>query len=122
MAPRLQEACSHIWHAIDEIEQFTSGLTTEDMLRDNLRLRAIERCLQVITEAAKHVPAGARDLHPEIDWSAIVAMGNILRHEYFRINPDIVIRVVRHDLAPLKKAVQSLSHIVLPADPKQTSS
>lgn len=79
-----------------------------------MRMRAIERCLQIITEAAKYVPEDDRVRHPEIDWGSMIAMGHILRHEYFQLNSDVIVRVVRHDLPALKSAIRSLSPISVP--------
>ncbi len=44
--------------------------------------RAAERAVQIVSEAAKVLPAGMLARHPDAPWSAIIGIGNILRHEY----------------------------------------
>ena len=120
MAPKLPEACSHIAQAISEIESYATGLPDNEIIRDPMRLRAIERCLQIITEAAKYIPDADRAQHSEIDWESMISMGHILRHEYFQLNSDVIMRVVRHDLPALKTAIRSLSPISTPGPAKKT--
>jgi uncharacterized protein with HEPN domain len=42
--------------------------------------------LLIIAEAAKHIPSELRDAHPDVPWSKIHGLGNLLRHEYRRID------------------------------------
>jgi uncharacterized protein with HEPN domain len=46
--------------------------------------RAVERGLEIISEASRHVPADLKALTPDIPWRQIAAIGNLLRHEYQR--------------------------------------
>jgi uncharacterized protein with HEPN domain len=48
--------------------------------------RAAERALQIISEAAKALPSELLARFPEAPWSAIIGIGNILRHEYQHID------------------------------------
>jgi uncharacterized protein with HEPN domain len=41
--------------------------------------------------------------HPEIPWSKVAGIGNVLRHEYERVAYDVLWRVVHDDLPPLEK-------------------
>ncbi len=113
MTPRPPEACSQILSAIEEIESYTGDLGEALILQDKMRMPAIERCLQVITEAVRFLPNADCARYPHIEWSAIEGMGNVLRHEYFQVNSDVVLRVVRFELQPLKVAVSEMSTIAL---------
>ena len=62
---------------------------------------AIERNLQIIGEAVNHLPAEITGAHPEIAWPQIRGFRNILVHEYFGVDVDIVRDVVETNLPPL---------------------
>ncbi len=55
---------------------------------------AIERNLQIIGEAANHLPQEITDAHPEIAWPEIRGFRNILVHQYFGVDVDVVRDVV----------------------------
>ncbi|MDD5144285.1 DUF86 domain-containing protein [Methanoregula sp.] len=59
--------------------------------------------LQIIGEAVKGISPEFRMAHPDIPWSEIIGMRNILVHHYFGIDRDAVWKVVEHDLPVLKK-------------------
>jgi len=61
--------------------------------------------LQVIGEAARGVSQALRDRHPEVDWAPIIALRNILVHEYFGINLDQVWTMTQKDLPVLEENV-----------------
>lgn len=68
--------------------------------------------LQVVGEAARALSSAIRDSHPEIPWTKMIGMRNVLTHNYFEIDFDIVWIVVEQELPALKqdiaRIVQSL--------------
>ncbi len=66
------------------------------------------RHLQIIGEAARHVPDEVRGMAPDIPWNKIIGMRNILVHGYFTIDLDIVWDAVQQDVPLLKPAVVAL--------------
>ncbi len=70
--------------------------------------RAVEHALLIIAEAAKHIPDDLKEKRPEVPWKRIHGLGNLLRHEYRRIDSDILWSVVTEYLADLDKAVDAL--------------
>ena len=113
MAPRVSEACSHVLQAIAEIDGYVLGLSNDQVLADQMRMRAIERCVEIISEAVRHIPDDARKRHSEIPWRDIEAIGNIMRHGYFHVNADIVLKVARFELEALASAVRDISPLNL---------
>lgn len=65
----------------------------------------MERYLERLSEASRHVPETLKQKHPNIDWPAIADIGNVLRHAYDKIVDHRIWQVVSSDLAPLKAAV-----------------
>jgi len=66
------------------------------------------RHLQIIGEASRGLPEDVRALAPEIPWSNIIGMRNILVHGYFDIDTDIVWEAATRDVPNLKPAVERL--------------
>jgi uncharacterized protein with HEPN domain len=69
---------------------------------------AVLRNLAVIGEAVRSLPAETRDAMPDVPWSAIAGLRNIVVHEYFRVNPDLILDIVDNQLAPLADRLRSL--------------
>jgi uncharacterized protein with HEPN domain len=76
-----------------------------EFVRDYKTYDAVERCVERISEASKKLGNVAEDLCPEIPWPQVRAIGNLLRHEYDRIDRTRLWYMVERDLPPLKAAV-----------------
>ncbi|MDB5505096.1 MAG: uncharacterized protein JWR89_4998 [Tardiphaga sp.] len=90
------------------IRSATAGRSATDFASNWITKRAVEHALLIIAEAAKHIPAGLKANHPEVPWQKIHGLGNMLRHEYRRIDPDILWSVVSDHIEPLDRAVAAL--------------
>jgi uncharacterized protein with HEPN domain len=91
--------------AIDHIDTFLGTMTFESYQVDLKTKAAVERKMQVITEAAIRLGDDASRLCPDLDWEGFRGMGNILRHAYHRIDDKIVWDTVKEELPPMRKAV-----------------
>ncbi len=76
--------------------------------RDELLQVWFLRHLQIIGEAARALPGDVQALAPEVPWSKIVGMRNILVHGYFDIDTDIVWDAATRDVPTIKPAVERL--------------
>jgi uncharacterized protein with HEPN domain len=108
----------HIREAIGLIEQYANRRQRPDLDREPMLRQAIERNIEIISEASRRVPAAMKTRHPEVPWRDIAAIGNILRHEYPAVNRDIVWRIATEDIRPLAAAVDTLLAEVLRDWPK----
>lgn len=91
---------------IERIQTYTSGLTSERFAQDSLRRDAVERCLLRIAEAATRVKGLSETLAPDQPWADIRGLGNVLRHEYEKINVAIIWDIATNGIASLKPAVE----------------
>jgi len=98
----------HILEHIDGILRATDGLTPEDAVQSFLVIKAVERCAQVISEAAKELPLELRAQEPDVPWQDIIRIGNLLRHEYYRISDAAMLDILFVDLPKLRPAVMRL--------------
>lgn len=94
--------------AIVDIEQITAGRDFAAYAADRTTRRAVERCIEIISEASRRVPVHLKDRHPEIPWPKIAGIGNVLRHDYDVVNDATIWHAATVDLLPLKAAVEAL--------------
>ncbi len=73
-----------------------------------MRVDAVERCLQRLTEAAIKIgEAGMREVAPAIPFHVLRGFGNVLRHDYDGIDDQLVFDTVANDLPSLKLACEA---------------
>jgi uncharacterized protein with HEPN domain len=96
-----------ILDAIAMIEQFTSGMDFEKFRVSPMAVAAVERKLQIISEAAIRLGGEAERRIPGQPWRDIRGIGNQLRHSYERIDLNTIWNAVTDDLPPLGAAIQN---------------
>ncbi len=67
---------------------------------------AVERQLQILTEAVIRLGDDAERICPGPDWVGFHGMGNILRHGYHRVDNAIVWNTIKEELPPMRAAVE----------------
>lgn len=85
-------------------------------LEDSKTRNAAERCMERISEAARKLGEVGERLCPTVPWPNLRALGNFLRHEYDRVDPDRVWLMIEDDLAPLKTATQRALQLLRQAE------
>jgi uncharacterized protein with HEPN domain len=70
----------------------------------------VERGVQIISEASRHLSADLKSRHPEIPWVKVAAIGSVLRHDYERISPDVIWKLATADLGPATKQLNQICH------------
>lgn len=101
------ERLRHIQQEIAFLKDVCAGNAREDVLGDPVRERAVIRSLEIVGEAAKALPAGFHETHPEIEWRKVGGMRDRLIHGYFSVNHDIVWDVITVHIPELAKVVDS---------------
>lgn len=77
--------------------------------RADIQLRlAVERCVEIVSEASRHVPETDKARFPDVPWPEIAAIGNKLRHEYNRVDDVILWRVASIALPALHPVISVL--------------
>ncbi|WP_319507872.1 DUF86 domain-containing protein [uncultured Methanolobus sp.] len=97
-----------IVEAIDEIEEFTSGMDFTEFLNDRKTQKAVVKNIEIIGEAAKNVPDEIKASYPDIPWRVIAGMRDRLAHGYFGIDYMIVWDVVGNRLIGLRDSIQAI--------------
>ena len=93
---------SDIMANVDAIRAFTMGLDLQAFRADLKTVYAVVRALEIISEASRRLPEESVLRHPEVDWPAIAAAGNVYRHEYEAVDEALIWHTIQRDLAALR--------------------
>jgi len=99
-------ALRDILHHIDLAGNFVTGFDYQAFLADARTVYAVTRCLEVISEASRRLPADLKARHPSIPWKNIAGAGNIYRHDYEDVAAHYVWDTVQLALPPLRVVIQ----------------
>jgi len=97
-----------ILSSISKIDEYVGDFSFQDLIKDSMRVDAVVRNLEIIGEAAKHVPENIRNKYPFVDWRKISALRDILIHEYFGVDFDILWDIVKNKIPILKRDVKKI--------------
>ena len=92
----------------EKVLSYTEGLDQEAFIADELTYDATLRNVELIGEAASHIPSEVREAHPDIPWRAIVGARNRLAHGYLNVNNNIVWTIIQDAIPNLLPALQNL--------------
>lgn len=93
----------HIIESIGHIRTLTTESDFATFEKDWRSRLAAERAFEIISEASRHLPDDLKGRHPGVPWKEIAGIGNVLRHDYQEIEPDILWKVAHDDLPQLEK-------------------
>jgi uncharacterized protein with HEPN domain len=88
--------------------EYTKGMDRKEFFYDYKTFDAVMRNLEIIGEAIKHIPLEIREKYKEIEWRKITGLRDIVIHEYFGIDEDIIWDVVENKVPELKKQLEAL--------------
>lgn len=91
--------------AIDGIQASTRGKTIKDYEQDWMLKHAIQRGIEIISEASRQLPQEILALTPEVPWSKVRGIGNVLRHGYHSLSDPVIWAVVVDELPRLRDAI-----------------
>jgi uncharacterized protein with HEPN domain len=97
-----------ILDAIDGIQTATADVEFANYVASWEKRRAVERGIEIISEASRHIPDELKASFPAIPWRDIASIGNLLRHAYHHVDDRIIWNVVKEHLPPLRRAVEDM--------------
>ena len=101
---RLEHILFHIQGVADTI----GGISIETFTSVYHMERTVERAAQIISEAVRTLPSEITARYPEVEWTKIAGIGNILRHEYERVDPAIMWDIATIELPKLETIVRRM--------------
>lgn len=97
-----------ILESIDLIQGYVKGTAKHDFERDSMMQDAVFRRLEVIGQAVKELPSTLRAQNPGVPWKEITGTRDILAHEYFRVDAELVWDMIIYNLPALREEIRSL--------------
>jgi len=86
--------------------RFVEGLDREKFKADIRSVYAVTRCLEIISEASRRLPADLKARHPGIAWKQMAGAGNVYRHDYEDVAAQLVWETVEQALPPLRVVIE----------------
>jgi uncharacterized protein with HEPN domain len=90
------------------IMEFVRDLSFEEFLSDRKTYSAVIREFEIIGEAVGKLPNELKLKHPDVEWQDVKDFRNLLIHEYFGIDLEIVWKIIRDDLPTLMDTVKKI--------------
>jgi uncharacterized protein with HEPN domain len=110
MQPEERDA-AYLWDMLQAAKEVDGMLEDHDLaafLANLVLMRAVERSVEIIGEAARRVSPSYMAAHPDIPWRTIIGQRNILAHEYGQIDHAILYQTATEDIPALIGQIQSL--------------
>ena len=110
MLPEDRDAAD-LWDILDRarrIRAYVADKSFDQYLRDRLLQDAVERCVEVIGEAANRLSEAFRQAHCEIPWRGIIAQRHVLAHDYDEIRPERIYGVAVELIPDLIEQIEPL--------------
>ena len=87
---------------------FIEGIDFVTFRADTKSVFAVVRALEIIGEAARHVPTAVQHKYPQVPWRQMLSMRNLLIHEYFGVDLEVLWRTVQEDLPALSVEIEKI--------------
>jgi uncharacterized protein with HEPN domain len=100
--PTIADRIGHIATAIGNIQRITAGQTRESFTNDLTMRLAVERLLEIISEASRFLPPEVKVREAGVNWRRLSDLGNWLRHAYHRTDAALLWAMIEDDLEPLR--------------------
>lgn len=97
----------------EKVIVYTEGLNQSEFVLSGLNYDATVRNLELIGEAATHIPDEVRQTHPNISWRQIIATRNRLIHGYLGIDNDTLWNIIETDIPALLLKLQILQQLII---------
>ncbi len=89
-------------------ERFVEGVDFDSFADNEEKIYAVVHALQTVGEAARNLPKSVRRRYPATPWDDIIGMRDIVIHEYFSVDLEVIWKTIKKDLVPLKDAVKKM--------------
>lgn len=97
-----------IQHSLQAIQQRTANLSRQQFRNDETIIKAVLYDFLIIGEAARVIPKEIQSQYPQIPWRLMIDMRNVVSHEYFQVQIDMVWRSLTEDLPQLNQQIITL--------------
>ena len=97
-----------ILEAVDSIHKFSEGLNFDSFKRNKLIVDACVRNIEIVAEAIKNIPIEVKNDYPDIPWSKVIGFRNMVIHQYWVIDKEILWDIIQTKLESLKEQISDV--------------
>jgi uncharacterized protein with HEPN domain len=98
----------HILDAIEEIKSFIKDIGFEEFMNSSIIKSACVRQLEIIGEASNRLSEDLRIKNVDVSWGQIIGLRNILIHQYFGVDEELVWDIIQNDLPLLEESARKI--------------
>ncbi|MFN2379590.1 MAG: DUF86 domain-containing protein [Bacteroidales bacterium] len=99
----------HIQASINKIALYILGMDRKAFSSDTLVQDAVVRQLEIIGEATKRISKKLKEENPQVPWSDMAGMRDVLIHDYIDVDHDIVWRTASESIGELKELINKVN-------------
>ena len=107
--PNDSDLLNHILDAIEKIETYLLGFDLEMFKRNEEKIDAVVRNIEIIGEATTCLDRSLKAKYPQVEWRFATAIRNRLIHGYFDVDAEIIWNTTQNDLPKLKTEIEKIS-------------
>ena len=97
-----------ILKCIKKIEKYTEGITYDKFIKNELIQDGVNRNLEIIGEAVKNIPIEIKKNYSNIEWRKIAGLRDILIHDYFGVDLEIIWEIIQNKIPNLKRTIEEI--------------
>ena len=112
MARKIGPVLDEMRATIDGIQTALRGKSFEEFRSDWLLRHGVQRGIEILSEASRHLPSNIKAQHKAVRWPALAGIGNVLRHDYHAISDKVIWEAVRDELPPLREAIEAIAAVL----------
>jgi len=91
-----------------KIRKYTKNKSYQQFINDEILIDAVIRNLEVIGEAVKHIPVEIKRSYPDVQWKKISGLRDVLIHDYFGVNYELLWDIIKHKVPEFEKQIKSI--------------
>jgi len=92
------------------IKKFTNGINYDEFTENLEKVYAVAKAFENIGEAVKNIPKELTQNYPQIPWSEIAKMRDILTHHYFGVDDKVLWDTIDSDFDEFEKVITEISN------------
>lgn len=97
-----------ILKSTEKILKYVNKKSFDEFVKDGMLSDAVIRNLEIIGEAVKNLPATIKQKYSKVEWKKIAGLRDILIHEYFEIDYEVLWDIVKKKVPKLKEQIVTI--------------